>query len=432
MACNIVLYVVAHQPRRLKLPAQPIPAGASIEEISHCLFDEAMNERYFHEVATHCYYPATAHFLQLVRQEGLKLSIGFSLSLLRQTERWEPPLLDHFKALVAEPNVELIGVEPYHSFVFLFDIPLFIQRMRWMRSEIERIFGKRPRVTDTTELCMSPTIAAALEQAGFAGGFIDGRRWIMDWREPTHVYHHTGALKLLPRHPELSDDVGYRFSNRSWSQWPLLASTYAQWLRDVRGDVAFIGWDYETFGAHHRRETGIFEFLEHLPDELQVRGAQTRTPGEIISLLGESSFHLPLPGFPSTWAGSGGMEFFLGNQAQQALFQLMLQAHSLARLTQQPDLLDLALWLEQSDHLHMIQWFERSGADAEVSTYFTPREWWALGPAGIIHEQQQVYQNFIRAMETFLPGNGTVQNSKLSLREHELLLAEPGIDARYS
>ncbi len=430
MARNIAMYVIAHQPRRLKLPAQPIPQGASIEEITHCLFDEALNERYFRKVARECYYPATAHFLQLVRH-GLKLSIGFSLSLLRQAERWEPPLIERFKTLVAEPNVELIGADPYHSFTLLFDIPLFIQRMRWVRDELEHIFGKRPAVTDTTELCMSPAIYAALEQAGFTGGFVDGRPWVMGWRESTHVYHHSGALKLLPRHLSLSDDVGYRFSNRDWEGFPLLASAYAQWLRDAPGEMALVGWDYETFGEHHRRETGIFEFLDHLPTELQRQGVQTRTPGEIISMHGDTSFHLPLPSFPSTWAGSGGLEFFLGNSAQQALFQLMLQMHSLAQLTRHPDLIDLALWLEQSDNLHMIQWFERRSSEAEVSAYFTPREWWELGAARIIYEQQQVYHNFIHTMERFLPGSASAPADQSYPQERELLLTEPGIETRY-
>jgi alpha-amylase len=430
MTRNLVIYTVVHQPRRIKLPAQPIPQGASIKDITHCLFDEAMNERYFHKVATHCYYPATEAFLELVRQ-GFKLSIGFSISFLRQAEAWDPALLDRFKALVAEPNVELVGVEPYHSFLFLFDLPLLIQRMRWMQTEMERFFGRRPRITDTTEMCMSATIYDALEQAGFTGALLDGRPWVMGWRESTHLYHYSGDLKLLPRHLELSDDVGYRFSNRSWDRWPLFADTYAHWLREAWGDFALIGWDYETFGEHHRRDSGIFEFLRRLPEELQRRGAQLHTPSEIIAMLEGESFHLPLSGFPSTWAGSGGMEFFLGNSAQQAIFQLMLQAYGLAKLTENPELLDLAFWLAQSDNLHLIQWFGRSDAEAEVSAYFTPREWWDLGPTGIIHEQQQVYLNFLRAMESFLPGKAPAQIAQTPIRELELLLAEPGIEARY-
>src|SRR5437762_82868 len=53
---------------------------------------------------------------------GMKLSIGFSLSFIRQAQMWDQTLLDLFRELVAEDNVELIGVEPYHSFLFLLEI----------------------------------------------------------------------------------------------------------------------------------------------------------------------------------------------------------------------------------------------------------------------------------------------------------------------
>ncbi|WP_297165962.1 glycoside hydrolase family 57 protein [Thermogemmatispora sp.] len=439
MVAELAIYTVVHQPRRLKLPAQPIPRGASIEDIVRCLFDERMNERYFRKVATYCYYPATRMFLDLVRQ-GLHFSIGFSLSFLRQAEAWDPALLDLFRELVAHENVEIIGVEPYHSFLFLLDLPAFIARMQWMADEIERIFGKRPQVTDTTEMCMSVTIYHALDLAGFRGALMDGRPWVLGWRESTHLYHYTEeqpyALPpqayrpptapgrrstgnhrsrnavvgdrergpyLLARHLDLSDDVGYRFSNRSWSGYPLYADTYADWIAHTWGDFLLLGWDYETFGEHHRLDSGIFEFMRALPAELARRGVQTRTPSELINRFQQRSYHLPLPVYPTTWAGSGGMEFFLGNSAQQTIFQLMGQVYGMARLTENPELLDLAIWLAQSDNLHLIQWFGRSGPEAEVSAYFTPREWWELGPDGVIREQQQVYLNAIRAMEPYLP-----------------------------
>jgi alpha-amylase len=90
MVADLAIYTVVHQPRRLKLPAQPIPRGASIEDITHCLFDEQMNERYFRKVAQYSYYPAAQMFLDLVRQ-GMRLSIGFSLSFVRQAAIWDEP-----------------------------------------------------------------------------------------------------------------------------------------------------------------------------------------------------------------------------------------------------------------------------------------------------------------------------------------------------
>jgi alpha-amylase len=401
MADDLVIYTVVHQPRRLKLPAQPIPDGSTPADIERCLFDEQMNEDYLHKVATYCYYPASEMFLELA-DGGLKFSIGFSLSVLRQAQQWDSHLFDIFRQLAGHPNVELVNVEPYHSFLPIIDLPRFVKRMSWSRDHLEKILGKRPEVTDTTEMLMSDGIYHALDSAGFSGAFLDGRPWVMDWREPTHLYHKGKETMLLARHYELSDDVGYRFSNRGWWGYPLMAEAYAHWLREARGDFVVLAWDYETFGEHHSRETGIFDFMRRLPEELSQRRMQTLTPSEAIRKYRQQSFYLPLPTFPCTWAGQGGMEFFLGNSAQQAVFQLMLQAYNKALLTKNQKIIDLALWLTQSDNLHLIQWFGRSGSEAEVSAYFTPKEWWNLGAFGIIWEIQQVYKNFIHSLDSYL------------------------------
>ncbi len=454
MVAELAIYTVVHQPRRLKLPAQPIPRGASAEDIARCLFDERMNEHYFRKVAQYSYYPAARMFLDLARQ-GMKLAIGFSLSFVRQANKWDPQLLDLFRELVAEQNVELIGVEPYHSFLFLLDLPAFVQRMSWMIEELEGIFGKRPVVTDTTEMCMSATIYDALDAAGFRGAVMDGRPWVMGWRESTYLYRSNenlplplppngkkrprrparettereGGPYLLTRHVALSDDVGYRFSNRGWFGYPLYADTYAGWIARTRGELLLVGWDFETFGEHHREQSGIFEFMRALPHELATRGVKTYTPSELIDRHSSKASHLPLPVYPTTWAGSGGLEFFLGNQAQETLFQLMGYVYGLAKLTDNPDLIDLALWLTQSDNLHLIQWFGRPGPEAEVSAYFTPGEWWALGSNRIIVEQQQVYMNALHAIEPYLPANlkrprSRKQTGKTESRVRELDFAQ--------
>jgi alpha-amylase len=399
---DVVIYTVIHQPRRLRLPAQSLPSGAPAHVLANALFDEPMNERYFRKVAERCYYPATERFQALV-DKGLKLSIGFSLSFLEQAERWDQELLHRFRRLVQQPQVELVAVEPTHSFVLLWDAVQFIHRMRYAADQLERIFGVRPVVADTTELMMSDTIYHALDLAGFKGGFLDGRPWIFNWREPTQVYHHDGGdLKLLARHHPLSDDVGYRFSNQGWDGWPLMADRYAGWLAESPGDLVVLGWDYETFGEHHSAESGIFGFLEALPTAVERAGLSFITPSEAIDKYGPASHELPLPAFAGTWAGSGGLEFFLGNDAQRAVFHLMMQAYNKAQLTGNQSLIELALWLAQSDNLHLIQWYGRTGSEAEVSAYFTPQEWWNLGPDRIIEEIQQNYKNFMAALDPYI------------------------------
>jgi len=341
-------------------------------------------------------------FLDML-EDGYKLGLGFSASFLWQLRRWDRELTKRFKRLVAHPGCELVGVEPYHSFAFAIDIKLFQREMLRGKRIAEEFFDQEIRVTDTTEMVMNNEIYYALLKSGYSAGLLDGRPWVLEWREPTHIYAHGGRdLALLPRHHDLSDDVGYRFSNRTWSGYPLHADTYALNLRKAWGDLVFIGWDFETFGEHHNLDSGIFEFMRALPNELRHKGVRCLLPSEAVEQLGENKPDLPLPEFGTTWAGSGGMEFFLGNPSQQAIFRLMHSVLHKARLTTNRTLLDLALWLLQSDNLHLIQWAGRHGSEAEVSAYFTPDEWWDLGPDMILTEQQRVYTNFLRAMDDYV------------------------------
>jgi alpha-amylase len=403
VAENLVIYCVVHQPRRLRLPARVIPAGTDPEGMADYLFDDDMNRRYLEKVARWCYYPAIEVFGEML-DAGFKLSLGFSVSFLWQAERWDAALAERFRKLVGHANCELIGVEPYHSFSFALDIRLFQEEMLRGRAYAEEFFGKSISVTDTTEMVMNNEVYYALAGAGYQAGMLDGRPWVMEWREPTHLYRHGGReLALLCRHHQLSDDVGYRFSDHSWPGFPLRAEDYVEHIRKAWGDFVFIGWDFETFGEHHSIDTGIFDFVRALPQELAKQGVNCLLPSDVLRRFGQAELpDLPLPEFGTTWAGSGGMEFFLGNPSQQAIFRLMHSVLNKARLTGDPTLSDLALWLLQSDNLHLIQWAGRSGSEAEVSAYFTPDEWWDLGPDRILTEQQRVYTNFVRAMDSYV------------------------------
>jgi alpha-amylase len=143
-----------------------------------------------------------------------KLSIGLSFSILRQAQRWDPGAVKAFRRLVSHPTSRSSG-SGLSLFLFWLDIGHFIRRMQWMREELERLFGKRPVVTDTTEMITSPEIYCALQSAGFRGVLTEGRKQLLDWRSPGFVYVAPGGrLRILARHNTLSVDVGYRFSNR--------------------------------------------------------------------------------------------------------------------------------------------------------------------------------------------------------------------------
>ncbi|HXM52619.1 MAG TPA: hypothetical protein VN913_04995 [Candidatus Binatus sp.] len=401
MPNSLVIYMVAHQPRRIRLPAQLIPRGTPPEKMDPLIFDEQMDRRYFDKVAKYSYRPGTELFQSLV-DKGMKISLGFSVSLLLQMRRFGPDVLAGFQKLVSHENVELVAVEPYHSFIFYLDIGAFAERMAWGKRQLEETFQKTIAVTDTTEMFMSNDVYFQLQLSGFKGAVMDGRPWVMGWREPTHVYRYPNEeMRLFTRHYELSDDVGYRFSNRQWNGWPLMADTYATWIRQAMGEFVFLAWDFETFGEHHRADSGIFPFMHALHADFVKNKMRYLSPSEAITTF-KDAHEMPLPEYGCTWAGDGGMDFFLGNEAQQGIFRLMHHIYNKAKLTKHPHLIDIAMWLLQSDNLHLIQWFSKAGAQAEVSAYFTPDEWWELGGLGILREQQRVYVNFLRAMDEYV------------------------------
>ena len=105
----------------------------------------------------------------------------------------------------------------------------------------------------------------------------DGVEPLTGPRSPRHVYRASTpkGLPLLLRDYRLSDDIAYRFSNRSWDEWPLTAEKYDRWISRSEGEVLSLFMDFETFGEHQRKETGIFEFFEAWVDR-HARAAAAR------------------------------------------------------------------------------------------------------------------------------------------------------------
>jgi len=58
---------------------------------------------------------------------------------------------------------------------------------------------------------------------GFRAVLAEGADRVLGWRSPNYVYAAATApgLRLLARNYRLSDDVAFRFSERSWTEWPL-------------------------------------------------------------------------------------------------------------------------------------------------------------------------------------------------------------------
>src|SRR5258708_37890479 len=112
------------------------------------------------------------------------MSIGFSHSFLVQAESWGTKVMDSFKRLCASPNVEVVGVEPYHSWLSYLDIVEVKESMLWGRRRLEELFQKPVTVTDTPEMFMSNDGYFALHPCGLTGAGIERRPWHLSLQEP--------------------------------------------------------------------------------------------------------------------------------------------------------------------------------------------------------------------------------------------------------
>jgi alpha-amylase len=94
-----------------------------------------------------------------------------------------------------------------------------------------------------------------------------------------------GDFGLLLRNTALSDDIAFRFDDANWSEHPLTADKFANWLHayPVNTDVINLFMDYETFGIHKKQESGIFDFLDALPAAvLANKNFQFSTPSAVL------------------------------------------------------------------------------------------------------------------------------------------------------
>ena len=350
------------------------------ELFSH-YFDEKLNREIFERTCAKCYFPSNRILLDQIDQhkkEARQVKVAFSLSgtFLEYCEAFNKDLLESFRQLAETGCVEFVGQTYYHSLASLYpEREEFIQQVQMHQEAIRSLLGHKPRVFENTELLYNNVIAKTVEKLGFKGIFTEGAERILRSKSPNFVYTPVGCdkIKVMLRNYKLTDDVGFRFSSRTWTEWPLTAPKYAKWLSDTPGDYICVFPDYETFCEHHWPESGIHEFLRHLPDEiLKHKHLGFATPSEVLSKckpVGEVD--VPELGGTVSWAdvkrdASG----WLGNTMQWAYYVSVRRLEPLVKESGDSEFLRLWRLFQVSDHLYYM--FSEGGGPGEVHTYFSP------------------------------------------------------------
>ncbi|KPK15433.1 MAG: alpha-amylase [Myxococcales bacterium SG8_38] len=368
---SVCFYFEVHQPYRLK------PYGALQVGRDHEYFDDGLNAEVLRKVASKCYLPANESMLRLIEKTDGRFCISYAITgvSIEQMKRHAPAALDSFIRLIKTGAVEIVAETYYHSLAALYDKDEYREQIELELGLVKKEFGQTPRVFRNTELIYNDEIGRYISDLGFDAILVEGADDILAWRSPNFVYRVPGReTRLLAKNYKLSDDIAFRFSNRAWNEFPLTAEKFARWVHghSGAGDVINLFMDYETFGEHQWRETGIFDFLEHLPDLLFTHPHwDVLTPSQAIDrypALGDLSFHRTV-----SWADVGrDITAWQGNAMQQrALSEVYALGPEIKRRNNSHL---LALWrrLQTSDHFYYMS--TKSSSDAEVHDYFSPYE----------------------------------------------------------
>lgn len=337
-------------------------------------FDERSNREIFERVARKCYIPANRTLLESIDEHKgeFKFSLSITGTLLEQCELWGGEVLESVRQLAETGAVEILEETFYHSLSSLFeDKTEFIEEVKEHREMVSDLLGVKPQIFRNTELLYNNSIAKIVSDLGYKAILTEGADHMLEGRSPNVLYKaKDSGLPILFRNYKLSDDIGYRFSARWWEGYPLTAEKWASWASGVKEDCINIFMDYETFGEHQWRETGIFDFVEKLPAEVLKNGLEFSTPVELTEK------YLPVAeidvGDFSTisWADmERDTSAWLGNDMQRRCFEEIRLLEPFVKKTEDPEILRIWKHLLTSDHYYYMctKWL----GDGDVHSYFS-------------------------------------------------------------
>ncbi len=329
------------------------------------------------KVADKCYLPTNRLLLDLIHRYQGAFKVAFSVSgvALDQMAEYAPEVLASFQQLAATGAVEFIGETYYHSLAGVYSPEEFHEQVGLHRKKIKQLFGQEPTIFRNTELIYNDMIAARVAPLGFKGIIAEGCDDILQWRSPNFVYKTGGQdMALLLKNYRLSDDIAFRFGNRGWEAYPLTAEKFAYWVHSVsgNGETVNLFMDYETFGEHQWADTGIFEFMKHLPERIFAHPDWNfASPSEVVSRypqVAELGVHRL-----TSWADiDRDLTAWNGNRIQESALRQIYELCHAAQWSGDEEILSVWRKLQTSDHFYYMctKWC----ADGDVHAYFSPYE----------------------------------------------------------
>jgi alpha-amylase len=317
--------------------------------------------------------------LETIRQHEGRFRVAYSLTgvVIEQFQQYAPEVVESFQQLAQTGCVEFLQETYHHSLAFLYSREEFRAQVDLHRKIVKQLFNQEPRIFRNTELIYNNDVAHFVSHMGYDAILTEGADTILGYRSPNFVYRppHAPRLKMLLKNYRLSDDIAFRFSNRAWEQWPLTAEKFAKWVSQINGNgfLCNLFFDYETLGEHQWAETGIFDFIRHLPGEVMRMSPDNNflTPSQVIDRY-DAVGEIDVPHMIS-WADTErDLSAWLGNAMQSNALHELYKLEGPLKEKADPEL--LADWrkLTSSDHFYYM--CTKHWADGDVHKYFSPYE----------------------------------------------------------
>jgi alpha-amylase len=384
----VCFYFQVHQPFRLRR-YRFFDMGHE-----HYYYDDFMNESILRKVTADCYLPANRLMLDLIKKHKGKFRVTYSLTgiVIDQFRLYAPEVLASFRELAETGCVEFLAETNSHSLASLMNRERFERQVSIHREKIKEYLGYEPTSIRNTELIYSDEIGSWMADMGYKATVTEGARHILGWKSPNYLYCNAinPRLKVLLRNYTLSDDITFRFSNKTWSCYPLTADKYASWLKGLASsaEIVNIFMDYETFGEHQKKDTGIFDFMKHLPEAV-IR----KTPFSFMTVSEVADHFQPVALIhvpsPISWADEEkDLTAWMGNELQTAaVTKLYSLAEKVGRCADEQINRDWT-YLQSSDHFYYMS--TKFFSDGAVHAYFNPYE-----------NPYQAFMNYMNVLSDF-------------------------------
>ncbi len=291
----------------------------------HYYYDDYENERSITETAERSYVPALKALIEMAHKYGDYFKCAFSLSgcAIEQLENHSPQVLELLQELNETGCVEFLAETYSHGFSSLADPECFKEEVTRLCKKVKDLFGQDPKIFRNSCLIYSDDIGELVAGMGFKGMLTEGARHVLGWKSPHFLYHcnRNPALKLLLRDCHLSEDISLRFNDANWSEHPLFADTYANWIAELPEEEQVINLFMElcALGIFQPLSSNILEFMKALPEQLKQRGIVFSTPSDICAKM-KSTGALDV-NYPISWVDEErDLSPWLGNIMQREAF----------------------------------------------------------------------------------------------------------------